>query len=380
MDNINKSGQAGQPIIVKTEQEKAAVNNTAANLGSTPVTDPQPTMKNQADDSLPYTHGREVRIRQKETKSLYVQRNLQYMPIQKHLISSSIDGTNKLMANIAEMNAYMPAVIGISSNHTEFYTRCRNYFDAISVEIPDSDKVLNCTFIYYHKSDYNAYEKQLSAIFDAFTKAPKHNTESRDIAFKIRDTAIIKLESEQYKYGYPENIPDYVLYRYCLHYSKVVNDVSLVNSSGNIIGYIVDERFEQNRKQYLFDIKKKAHAVYSELSENPSKLSNILYGAGVYNVDKLSKIDKMEKLEQLLVNDALKLVELGNDKNLSDKAFIERCIQSGILKRLPHTDLISTYDEEVIGSTMLEAISYVNDIKNASIVSVWKNSVNRNLV
>lgn len=355
-------------------------NNAIVSEGATVPSDNKAlNMKNQADGLLPYNHVREVRIRQKETKSLYVQRNMQYMPLQKHLISSSIDGTNKMMANIAEMNAYMPAVIGISSNHAEFYTRCRNYFDAISVEIPDSDKVLNCTFIYNHKLNYDEYEKRLTEIFDKFGKAPKHNTETRDKAFKDRDLAIIKLESEQYQYGFPENIPDYILYRYCLIYAKIANDVSLINISGNIIGYIVDDRFEQNRKEYLFAIKQKAHAAYTDLASNPTKLSNLLYGAGIYNVDKLSKIDKMEKLDQLLSTDALKLVELANDKHLADKAFIERCIQSGILKRLPNTNFISNYDEDVIGSSMSEAIAYINDVKNASIVSTWKNRINSNL-
>ena len=322
---------------------------------------------------------RTITIRNKDSQSMYFKQNMKFMPAKKCTISASIRAVDSMVSSLAELEAYLPSIIGIDKNNPSFYSSVRNYFNGFSVLVPDNDLELDCSFVFRYKRDYLIYKAAFDKILDEFSKTDKSNPETRDKSFSLRDSQIIALEKAQLGKGVPVNIANYVLYRYCLLYPRIANDIALINSAGNIDFYMVDKRLEKNYEAYMFAVKQQSRKLFMEISEDKTKLADVLYASGVYNVHNMSYEQQVTNLETLQTSNISKFIELGSDRRLSDKAFIERAIQNGLLRRAPNTNVIRNVDEEVIANSLQEAIDYINLPTNAGIVSRWRTSLNRNI-
>jgi hypothetical protein len=323
-----------------------------------------------------YTYEHKVFIHRKDTTSNYVRKNLQYMPEGKKTIGGSIGAAEAMMSKIKEIEKFLPAVIGVSATHPDFYSKAKLYFSNIHVAVPESELKLNADFIFSDKYYYDQYAKTLDSILTKFDKADKARPDDRDKAFKDRDDAIFELQYNFYDKGYPFNARDYILYRYCTKYSSLANDISLVDSKGNINFYMRDETLEASRNKFLNDIKNKARKVFNEYMGDKIKLNNLLYADGVKNVASLEEDIKYDLLQKMLIESPTKLVELTSDPNIAKRASLERFIEANIIKRYPGSQAVLTMDDEIIGSNINEVMAYMADPKNKGVVSEWHNKLN----
>lgn len=323
-----------------------------------------------------YIDERIIQINRKSNTSLYIQKNLTDMPIPNRALTPTIMATQQILTNVKEIEAYMPMILGMGANNPNFVFTCKQYFENIYIEISDNGLPLNVSFNFNTGQDYLNYIKSLNSILAIFTKADKSNSRKRDAAFARRDEAIIKLESEQYKYGKPINYSDYMAYRYALLSSKVANDISMVDATGEVLFYIEDKRLEANRKAYTAELQIQSHEAFLNVIKDESMLDNILYANNTPNITNMSKAEKIGAVDILFRNNPTKLVELATDKRISDKAFIERLIIVGLLKRYGNTNIIINTDGETIGNNIDDTIAYLNNPTNASTVSMWKTKLN----
>jgi len=323
------------------------------------------TNNNKATPADSVTVNRSITILRKEGGSAYYRRNAKFIPEGKIKIGSSINSIVRLKSNMAELNAYMPSILGCSVNDPKYSERLDLWFNNISKLVPETGLNLEVGFIYNDKVAMNSIIEVEKRILATFTKAKKVNSKDRDLAFKVRDASIIELERTKYKYGFPINVSDYMLWRYCLEYGDIANDIALINKTGGIRFYIYDPAQEAYKEKIEFDIRKEASIIYVKLLDLPSKVEQILwvYLSANTDVAGMSEIDKFKSIETLSKVNPSTFIRLYKDVSIGIKADIERMIHYNILKRLDNTNVIVDEYNDVIGNDMSQAIVFFKNVE-----------------
>lgn len=343
---------------------------------------PSVSQENQAELDAPYVDKRTVTISLVHNYSAYRRANMKVLGHKKETIGSSIRSCQILSSNAEEIAAYFPALIGISANNPEFITRVKAWLSNIQFAVNDNDVSLDTTFIYNHKRDYLAVKKKEDEINDEFERVNRANTDEIDKALKVKINALNTLESTKYKYGHPENVEEYLIYRHCLLYRDVAKDTALINSSPNVRFYIKDEAKEAEKRRKLVQEKTIAMRNFVELNASDAKFNAVYVAIAVNkhtnNLTEYLLKDKNEKQEIVMnfVNETPdKFNKLVNDKNIQIKAFIETLIARGELVRSEYNQQISTADGTYVGSNMNEAIAWFENPANKDVRTAFENKL-----
>lgn len=328
-----------------------------------------------------YLDNRIVTISLVHNYSNYRKVNMKVLGQRKETIGSSISSCRILASNKGEVEAYFPALIGLSPSNPEFITRVKAWLSNIQFVVNEEDVSLNTSFIWNKKSDYVAFKKKEDAIDEEYNKIDRANTAAIKDAVKRKVEALNALESEKYKYGRPQNLEEYLIYRHCLLFRDVAKDIALINSDPNLRFYIKDEAKEAEKKKKLTEEKMKAMRNFIELNASPSKFNAVFIAMIASRNENISEAllkDNNEKTNMLMnyVNEAPdKFNKLVNDKNIITKAFIETLIVRGELVRAEFNQQISTAEGNFIGSNMTEAVAYFNNPENKDIKAVYENKL-----
>lgn len=328
-----------------------------------------------------YLDNRTITISLVHNYSNYRKVNMKVLGQRKETIGSSISSCRILASNKGEVEAYFPALIGLSPSNPEFITRVKAWLSNIQFVVNEEDVSLNTSFIWNKKSDYISFKKKEDVIDEEYNKVDRANTAAIKDAVKRKVEALNALESEKYKYGRPQNLEEYLIYRHCLLFRDVAKDIALINSDPNLRFYIKDEAKEAEKKKKLTDEKMKAMRNFIELNASPSKFNAVfiaMVASCNENISEALLKDSNEKTNMLMnyVNDAPdKFNKLVNDKNIITKAFIETLIVRGELVRAEFNQQISTAEGNFIGSNMTEAVAYFNNPDNKDIKAVYENKL-----
>lgn len=328
-----------------------------------------------------YLDERYVTISLVQNYSAYRKANITVLGNVKGRIGSSIYSCRTLSANKGEVEAYFPSLIGYSPNNPEFVTRVQAWLSNIDVLVDDSDKRLNISFRYNKKSDYLAIKKQEDKINAEYDKVDRTNISAIKEAVKVKVAALNKLESTKYKYGSPENIEEYLIYRHCLLYKEVAKDMALINSDSTLRFYIKDEAKEAAKKNKLVKERLKAMQKFIELKASDNKFNSVFAVISAANsrnlIEELNKTDleKTAIVMDFINNNPIKFNKLVEDKNITIKALIETLITHGELVRSEYNQQISTADGTFIGSNVKEAVAWFNNPDNKDFVTAMENKI-----
>lgn len=328
-----------------------------------------------------YLDTRYVTISLVQNYSAYRKANITVLGNVKGRIGSSIYSCRTLSANKGEVEAYFPSLIGYSPNNPEFVTRVQAWLSNIDVLVDDSDKRLNISFRYNKKSDYLAIKKQEDKINAEYDKVDRTNISAIKEAVKVKVAALNKLESTKYKYGSPENIEEYLIYRHCLLYKEVAKDIALINSDSTLRFYIKDEAKEAAKKNKLVKERLKAMQKFIELKASDNKFNSVFAVISAANsrnlIEELNKTDleKTAIVMDFINNNPIKFNKLVEDKNITIKALIETLITHGELVRSEYNQQISTADGMFIGSNVKEAVAWFNNPDNKDFVTAMENKI-----
>ena len=224
--------------------------------------------------------------------------------------------------------------------------------------------------------EIKAKEKAINAKKDSVAR---NNVAAIREAVKLWVTEINELESTKYRFGRPENIEEYLVYRHCLLYREVAKDISLINSDPSIRFYIRDEEKELERSKKLLDEKRKAMRNFLAIEASDSKrdavyMQMIVSTSG--NVGEAMFKTKDEKSNALMTyanEHPDKFNAMVDDKNIEMKSFIETLIARGELIRPEFNQQISTADGTFIGSNMNEAVAYFNNPAHKDLLEAMQN-------
>ena len=329
----------------------------------------------------PYTDKRSVTIAPVQQFSAYRKANIKSMPPRRNIIGSSISSTRILSSNKDEVEKYFPQIIGISPNNQEFVTRVKAYLSNISFNVQDAGSTLNISFTYNRKRDYIKFKEKEEAINAKREVVARNNTAAIKEAVKIWTQEINDLESEKSKYGHPDNIEEYLLYRHCLLYRDVAKDISLINSDSSLRFYIRDENKEAARAKRLVDERRKAMRNFLALEASDKKRNAIFIQMTVNNGGNISEAllktqdQQVSALMTYLNESPDKFNDLFDDKNVEMKSFIETLIARGELIRPEYNQQISTADGTFIGSNMNEAIAWFENEEHKDVRTAYENKL-----
>ena len=354
------------------------------NIPSIPTKVPEQSGGSDAtseDLNKEYVDKRTIVISLVHNYSNYRKVNMKVLGQRKETIGSSITSCRVLSSNAGEVNAYFPALVGLSPNHADFTSRVKAWLSNIQFVVNENDVPLDISFVYNTKKDYLDFKKKEDAIDEDYAKVDRTNLSSIKEAIKKRVNALNTLESEKYKVGHPVNLEQYIIYRHCLLYRDVAKDTAIVNSDPSVRFYIKDEAKEAEKQKKLTEYRMQAMRNFIELNASPTK-RNAVYIAIVAsrneNVSEaLIKTDseKTSYLMDYVNTHPDKFNKLFADKNITTRAFIETLIVRGELVRSEFNQQISTADGTLIGSNMNGAVAFFNNPDNKDIKELYENKL-----
>lgn len=354
------------------------------NIPSSPTKVPEQSGGSDAtseDLNKEYVDKRTIVISLVHNYSNYRKVNMKVLGQRKETIGSSITSCRVLSSNAGEVNAYFPALVGLSPNHADFTSRVKAWLSNIQFVVNENDVPLDISFVYNTKKDYLDFKKKEDAIDDDYAKVDRTNLSAIKEAIKKRVNALNTLESEKYKVGHPVNLEQYIIYRHCLLYRDVAKDTAIVNSDPSVRFYIKDEAKEVEKQKKLTEYRMQAMRNFIELNASPTK-RNAVYIAIVAsrneNVSEaLIKTDseKASYLMDYVNTHPDKFNKLFADKNITTRAFIETLIVRGELVRSEFNQQISTADGTLIGSNMNGAVAFFNNPDNKDVKELYENKL-----
>lgn len=328
-----------------------------------------------------YIDNRNITISLVHNYSNYRKANIKVLGQRTETIGSSITSCRVLSSNQGEVEAYFPALVGLSPNNPEFISRVKAWLSNIQFPINNNDATLNITFIYNTKRDYLNFKKKEDAIEEEYAKTDRSNTTMIREAVKRRVNALNALESEKYKYGRPQNLEEYLLYRHCLLYRDVAKDPALINGDSSLRFYIKDEAKEAEKQRKLTQERKTALRNFIELGASESKFNAVYITMCVARNENIAEalLRSHSEKETILMNFANehpdKFNKLVKDGNITTKAFIETLIVRGELVRSEFNQQISMADGTYVGANLNEAVAFFNNPNNKDIRTAYENKL-----
>ena len=340
------------------------------------------TLREKRDEDLnePYFEDRYIVIALVSSFSLYRKANDKSLEERNEFIGSSVRSSRTLASNKGEVEAYFPNLIGVSPTNENFVRRVKEYLNNIQVKVDKLGKRLNISFHYHHVKDYYRFKNAEEAIDAEFAAVNRGDSTALDKAIENRIIKLNALESEKYRYGYPDNVADYLLYRHCLLYSDVAKDHSLINKE-HIRFYFKDEQKENELKAKQRLELNNAKRNFVTLIGNDKAFEDVYVQYCVLKnkpiIPSLAEDDlvKQENLDYFSQKEPAKFNELYNDRNISVKSLIERLVAYGILIRHPHSQNIVSANGDFIGANMKEATAWFKNAENEATVAAYENQL-----
>ena len=336
----------------------------------------------KADDlNAQYVDKRSVTISPVHNYSAFRNANRRALGARKNVIGSSVTSCQILSSNREEVEAYFPQLIGLSPNNPDFVSRVKAYLSNIQFNVSDNDTTLDTTFIYNHKSDYLKIQAEEDKINDVYDKVNRADLSAIKDAVRVYVDAMNTLESTKHKYGRPNNLQEYLMYRHCLLYKDVAKDIALINSDSSLRFYIKNEAREAEKQKKLILQKKTAMRNFIELNGSDSKRTAVYINMVVSNngnvADALlkSKEEQEAAIMDYVNNSPDKFNKLFEDKHSITKSFIETLIVRGELIRAEFNQQISSADGTFIGSNINEAVAYFDNPDNKAIRDAYENKL-----
>lgn len=329
------------------------------------------------DYNAPYTDERSVTISKINKPVLYREANRSAIPEKVDYIGSSIISSRTLSSNKEELDAYFPAIIGLSPNDNSFMLRVKQYLSNIQIKVNSLGKTFNTSFYYYHYSDYKAIKEKEEAIEEKYKKGIRENPSKLKELLNQKISELNALESSKYKYGYPINTEDYLMYRHCLLYSDVAKDTAIINDNPSIRFYFRDDKKEADKlkKMRLEVVKAKSNYVEALTDNTLFKAIYIQYcimtNRPVVSSLLEERIQQEINLDKFSESDPIKFNKLFADKDIKLKSTIEHLIAKGILYKSQYNQNITNEEGTLIGANIREAVAWFKDPENTSIVEAY---------
>lgn len=281
-------------------------------------------------------------------------------------IGSSLSAVNSMVAKGEEMRVLLPSILGTDplSSKLDWEASVKNYWHGFSVDIPIGGRLLDISW----NIDINdPNKKEAIEALRADAKSIKTNKDLLNYLFAINQTTKQPNVTEEYlfRYATPSNIEDYLLWRWCLIYRRVLNpdaDPEILDRNPDIDFFLYDPAITKRKSENNLKETQAAMVAYLDLITKSDAKDDVLFVFGE-NPLTWDAFDKDQKLYTLYQTQPKRFVEVVKDKNLTIKSRIERYINVGLLNRLAGTGIVTDGADPsiILGNNINEVVSYFNN-------------------
>ena len=170
--------------------------------------------------------------------------------------------------------------------------------------------------------------------------------------------------------GDPENVLDYITYKWCEKHRQVAMSEAEMKVSPEKKFYVYNPETDLLKKNALTKLKKDADKEFIKIGSDVAKMRRL--------VRILSKGSKPETLSDMEVENQLydlkdanpgKFLKQSRDKNLDTRAEIEEMIEAGVLRTIGNQII---HGDETIGENITDTIVYFNNKKRSGQVNAMR--------
>jgi len=282
--------------------------------------------------------------------------------MQKSKIGSSLTSSGSSLRGLTfeEEILLLPNIIGKAPSSQEWNKATDDYWANISVSVPARTGVeLNCSIIFDEEVGAKTYFETLTEIFSFSSDVDNH---ASDEDFRVKMQSITLPEKST-----PQIISDYIMWRYCLVYGRVANRKKDIFKSKKISFFM--ESKDEIVIQRASSLKRRnaATKAYLSIHEDVDKRDLVLRSFGE-NILLLPEDERDIMLEKYSIDESEKFIEIATDENLSFRSIIRSGLIHGKIGIIPNTENY-TYDDNVIGNGLSQAIAYFKSPDNSPALS-----------
>lgn len=284
-----------------------------------------------------------------------------------------------MLRNDEELKVLMPYVLGMSpANEVDqgWISAVSNYWNSLSYRInfPKQTWEIGMTF---DVNDTHPIRKSFISALPSEHKKSDETLAAYVFGKKADGSPNVPAEM-RYRYGIPIDVAEFLLWQFCLNYSGVANNKTLVDKSLKISFYLLDEEEAIKDRESTHKLKTEAMKLYIDLISKPQDVVDVLI---VLRKDipydtptNQKKIAREQLLEKEMINNTERFVEVCKSPTLKDAAKIEKYIAGGILKRLDNTNIVidATDPKIIIGNNISEQIAFLSSTVNKDLAAEYE--------
>jgi len=170
--------------------------------------------------------------------------------------------------------------------------------------------------------------------------------------------------------GDPNNIIDYITYKWCQKHRQVAGSENEMKADANKKFYIYDPEKDLVKRNAEVKISKDADKEFIKISSDVDKMRRLLRVLSKGSKpETLSEIEVENRLYEIKSNQPARFLKFSMDKNLDVRAELEEMIELGVLRTIGNQII---YGDETIGENINEAIIYFNNKKRSGQVNAMR--------
>jgi len=170
--------------------------------------------------------------------------------------------------------------------------------------------------------------------------------------------------------GNPENVMDYITWKWCLKHRQVADSEKAMQDDGSKRFYIYDPQRDLLKKNTEVKLKKEADKEFIKVSSDFDKMRRLmrLLSKGS-NPETLTDMEIENQLYNIKNDKPALFLKYSTDKHLDLRAEIEEMVQANVLRTIGNQII---YGDETIGENITDAIVYFNNKKNSGQVNAMR--------
>jgi len=162
--------------------------------------------------------------------------------------------------------------------------------------------------------------------------------------------------------GEPENIEDYLRYKWILKHPHVGLNKDEMTGDIKKRFFIQDHQRELRSANNKIQLLKDADKEFIKLSDNKSDMRRVYRLMANDDPDRLTDLEIENRLYALKGEKAVQFIRISQDKHLKMKSEIEEMISTEILRKIGNQVI---YQDEILGDTLQDTVIHLTDKKNS---------------
>jgi len=167
--------------------------------------------------------------------------------------------------------------------------------------------------------------------------------------------------------GTPENVSDYLTYKWCMKHRLVANTKAEMDGDGRKRFYIYDPQKDLLKRNNIVKVSKEADKEFIKASADIEKMKRLLrLLSDGSNPEKLTDMEIENLLYDIKKNSPAKFLKYATDKDLDLRSEVAEMVEKGVIRKIGNQHI---HGDETIGENITDTIVYFKNKKNSGAVN-----------